>query len=105
MYQYQLIKVRKKLFVIILIILQINFDIIRIFVNKMQQQLSNSLNPEDYEILIRKRGDNTYASYCPQLNLILKGNEHQQVRDLMQERINQHIKKIKSSFETLTDKQ
>jgi len=45
----------------------------------MEMQISNSTNPDDYEILIRKQGDGVYASYCPQLNLILYGSTHSEV--------------------------
>ena len=35
--------------------------------------VSTSTNIDDYEILIRKRGEGKYASYCPQLNIMLTG--------------------------------
>lgn len=56
--------------------------------------ISNSTNPDDYEILIRKRGDEVYASYCPQLNHMIKGNEHEQVRNLMKEYIDKYIDEL-----------
>ncbi len=64
---------------------------------------SISLNPDDYEVLIRKRGDNDYASFCPQLNLMLKGTEHEEVRRLMEEKIANHIKYIFSQNNTNKD--
>ncbi|TAL71051.1 MAG: hypothetical protein EPN82_00080 [Bacteroidetes bacterium] len=61
---------------------------------------SNSTNPDDYEILIRKRGDNNYASYCPQLNFMIKGDEHEQVRNLMKEYIEKHITEITKQIQS-----
>lgn len=63
----------------------------------MEIKISKSTNIDDYEIMIRKRGDNNYASYCPQLNLILRGNQHEQVQYAMLDKINQHIEKLKVS--------
>jgi len=51
--------------------------------------------PSDYEILIRRRGETEYASYCPQLNLMLTGSFHEEVENLMYEKILAHIKKLK----------
>lgn len=48
----------------------------------------------DYEILIRKRGENEYASYCPQLNLMLTGTEHEEVAKMMEERVKQYIESL-----------
>ncbi len=47
-----------------------------------------------YEILIRKRGINDYASYCPQLNYIIKGREHEEVSQKMEDYINEYIKTL-----------
>ena len=57
----------------------------------MESNISTSKNINDYEILIRKRGESEYASYCPQLNLMLTGAEHNEVREQMEIRIKQHI--------------
>lgn len=54
-----------------------------------------SLEPYDYEILIRKTGDTQYASYCPQLNYMIKGLEHEEVRNLMKVYIDNYIDKLK----------
>lgn len=64
-------------------------------------QKSTSINFEDYEILIRKRGDNEYASYCPQLNLMMTGTFHEEVYNLMYEKIAEHIKEIKEKSSTV----
>ncbi len=63
----------------------------------MERQISKSVNANDYEILIRKRGEGKYASYCPQLNHMLAGGEHEEVYGLMVEQINKHIESIKSA--------
>ncbi len=52
---------------------------------------STSTEKEDYEILIRKRGENDYASYCPQLNFMIKGFDHEQVKEYMSDYIDRHI--------------
>lgn len=52
---------------------------------------STSTEKEDYEILIRKRGENDYASYCPQLNFMIKGFDHSQVKEYMSDYIGRHI--------------
>ncbi len=57
--------------------------------------ISKSTNPDDYEILIRKRGENKYASYCPQINFILHGTVHEEVYDAMTTKVNEHISKLK----------
>ena len=54
-------------------------------------KISNSKNIEDYEILIRKRGDDDFASYCPQLNRMFKANTHEEVRRMVKEAIEEHI--------------
>jgi hypothetical protein len=61
----------------------------------MSSKISTSLNIDDYEILIRKRGDNEYASYCPQINLMLTGLLHEEVENKMFERISRHIQELK----------
>lgn len=60
----------------------------------MEIKKSSSTNLEDYEILIRKRGEDDYASYCPQLNKMIKGTVHEQVRNEMKEAIEKHIENI-----------
>ncbi len=59
--------------------------------------ISTSTNIDDYEILIRKRGDFEYASYCPQLNLMLTGTFHEEVENMMYERIKLHIESLKTN--------
>jgi hypothetical protein len=61
----------------------------------MERKISNSLNINDYDVLIRRRGENAYASYCPQLNYMLVGEEDEQVYSLMLEKIRAHIEQLK----------
>ncbi|MCB0701699.1 MAG: hypothetical protein R2863_02565 [Candidatus Kapaibacterium sp.] len=63
----------------------------------MERQISKSLNVNDYEVLIRKRGEGKYASYCPQLNFMIAGEEHEQVYGLMIEKINSHIESLNTT--------
>lgn len=46
--------------------------------------------------MIRKRGNNNYASYCPQLNLMIKGTQHEEVQYAMLDKIKEHIDKLNS---------
>ena len=62
----------------------------------MEIRKSTSKNIDDYEILIRRRGDNDYASYCPQLNDMISGTEHEEVRNLMKEQIEKYIESLNS---------
>jgi hypothetical protein len=50
-----------------------------------------STNIRDYEILIRRRGENDYASYCPQLAHMIKGTAHEEVEDAMKQYVMDHI--------------
>jgi hypothetical protein len=54
-------------------------------------KISTSKDRDDYEILIRKRKEEDYASYCPQLNYMIKGTEHQEVQLKMEEYVNNYI--------------
>jgi hypothetical protein len=60
-------------------------------------KICTSINPMDYDILIRKWGLDNYASYCPQMNLILHGDEHEQVENAMAMKIEEHILVLQSS--------
>ncbi|MBM2814651.1 MAG: hypothetical protein HW421_1413 [Ignavibacteria bacterium] len=54
-------------------------------------------NPLDYEILIRKKGEDQYAAYCPQLYTMLKGKEHEEVHDAMHKYITHYIEQLLKS--------
>ncbi|MBS1538412.1 MAG: hypothetical protein JST20_11770 [Bacteroidetes bacterium] len=59
---------------------------------------TQSTNPNDYEILIRRYdNDAKYASYCPQLAIMIKGTAHEEVENLMKEHILQHIATLTNS--------
>ena len=61
-------------------------------------QQSTSTNVFDYEILIRRYDmANRYASYCPQLGLMIKGEEHEQVENAMKEKIMEHITRLQET--------
>ncbi|MFN3306027.1 MAG: hypothetical protein ACK42Z_02435 [Candidatus Kapaibacteriota bacterium] len=62
----------------------------------MNVEKSKSTDFYDYEIYVRRRGENDYASYCPQLNLMINGSEHEQVVMLMRKAIEKHIQDLKS---------
>lgn len=56
----------------------------------------SSTKPYDYEILIRRTGVTEYSSYCPQLNFMIKGKEHEEVQNKMQDHVNKYIESLKS---------
>ncbi|MGQ9819382.1 MAG: hypothetical protein ACUVQ1_05600 [Candidatus Kapaibacteriales bacterium] len=58
-------------------------------------ELSKSINIFDYEIYVRRRGENDYASYCPQLNLMINGKNHEEVVQQMRKKIEEHIAKLR----------
>lgn len=60
----------------------------------MEPKKSTSTDFYDYEIYVRRRGENDYASYCPQLNVMVNGSEHEQVVMLMRQKIEEHIKNL-----------
>ena len=59
-------------------------------------EMPTSTDKNDYEILIRKRGDGDYASYCPQLAHMIKGTEHVEVEDAMKEYVLKYIEDVKA---------
>lgn len=50
-----------------------------------------STDPNDYEILIRRRDESDYASYCPQLAHMIKGTAHEEVEEAMKKFIMDYI--------------
>lgn len=48
---------------------------------------------EEFEILIRRQGENVYSAFCPQLELIVRGTAHQQVEQKMQQLVEEHVAK------------
>lgn len=59
-----------------------------------------STDPNDYEILIRRRGESDYASYCPQLTRMLKGQAHEEVEEAMKKIVLDHIASLQQSTPT-----
>ncbi len=66
----------------------------------MEIKKSTSTDSFDYEIVVRRRGENDYASYCPQLNLMVNGIEHEQVVMLMRKKIEEHIYRLAKQQQT-----
>lgn len=48
-----------------------------------------------YDILIRKDGENKYAAFCPQLNIIVRGTSHEEVEMLIRKKIQEYLEKQK----------
>ena len=55
-----------------------------------------STDPSDYEILIRRRDETDYASYCPQLAHMIKGTAHEEVEEAMKAFILEHVSSLPS---------
>ena len=47
---------------------------------------------KEYEILIRRQGEEGYSAFCPQLELIVRGTAHVQVEEKMKQLILEHVK-------------
>lgn len=58
-----------------------------------------STDPNDYEVLIRRRGEDDYASYCPQLAHMIKGTAHEEVEDAMKAIVLAHIASLQQPAE------
>lgn len=58
-------------------------------------ELSKSTDIFDYEIYVRRRGESDYVSYCPQLNLMINGIDHEEVVLQMRKKIEEHIANLK----------
>lgn len=54
-------------------------------------QRPTSTDSNDYEILIRRRDENDYASYCPQLAHMIKGTAHEEVEEAMKKYVLDYI--------------
>jgi hypothetical protein len=61
----------------------------------MTKPTSTDIN--DYEILIRRRGEQDYASYCPQLFHMIKGTAHEEVEDAMKQVVMDHIQALRDA--------
>ncbi len=63
----------------------------------MEIKKSTSVNIDEYEVLIRRRGEGVYASYCPQLNYMIKGEEHEEVQNKMWEYVKEYISTLEKN--------
>lgn len=45
------------------------------------------IGDKEYEILVRRQGEQVYAAFCPQLELVVRGTAHQQVEEKMRQLI------------------
>lgn len=50
----------------------------------------------NYDILVRKDGENKYAAFCPQLNILVKGSSHEEVEMEVRKRIQAYLEKKNS---------
>lgn len=64
----------------------------------MTKPTSTDIN--DYEILIRRRGEDDYASYCPQLAHMIKGTAHEEVEDAMKQFVMDHIESLRAAADS-----
>ncbi len=60
----------------------------------MEFKKSTSTNFDEYEVMIRRRTENDYSAYCPQINLQINGLTHEQVEAMMQDKIHKHIEEL-----------
>ena len=49
------------------------------------------IGDKEYEILVRRQGEEVYSAFCPQLELIVRGTAHQQVEEKMKQLIMEHV--------------
>jgi len=58
---------------------------------------------KEYEILIRRQGEEGYSAFCPQLELIVRGTAHVQVEEKMKELILEHVKGLDGNTGVLNE--
>jgi len=49
----------------------------------------------NYDILVRKDGENKYAAFCPQLNILVKGTSHEEVEMAVRKKIEEILESRK----------
>lgn len=49
----------------------------------------------NYDILVRKDGENKYAAFCPQLNILVKGISHEEVEMAVRKKIEEILESRK----------
>lgn len=54
------------------------------------------MQKNNYDILVRKDGENKYAAFCPQLNILVKGTSHEGVEIEIRKKIKEYLEKLES---------
>jgi predicted RNase H-like HicB family nuclease len=54
----------------------------------------------NYDILVRKDGENKYAAFCPQLNILVRGSSHEEVELEVRKKIQAYLDKQKAEKES-----
>jgi hypothetical protein len=62
--------------------------------NTYSNEISDSGQRDDHEILVKKRKENDFVAYCPQLNRLVKGDSFENVYYSIEWAIFEHIKSI-----------
>jgi hypothetical protein len=52
-----------------------------------------NVDGKEYEILIRRQGEEGYSAFCPQLGIIVRGTAHVQVEEKMKQLILEYVEK------------
>jgi hypothetical protein len=50
-----------------------------------------SKNIEDYEVVVKRRSETDYSAYCPEINIMVDGTEHEEVELKLKAEIQKHI--------------
>lgn len=56
-----------------------------------------------YDILVRKDGENKYAAFCPQLNILVKGTSHEEVEMEVRKKINEYLERRREQENSMVD--
>ncbi|MCR4417906.1 MAG: hypothetical protein WHV63_08810 [Ignavibacteria bacterium] len=56
----------------------------------------------NYDILVRKDGENKYAAFCPQLNILVRGTSHEEVEMEVRKKIKEYLDR-KEKEQAVTD--
>ena len=62
------------------------------------------MEKNNYDILVRKDGENKYAAFCPQLNILVKGTSHEEVEVEIRKRIKEYLERRREQEATTPDK-
>lgn len=61
------------------------------------------MEKSNYDILVRKDGENKYAAFCPQLNILVKGTSHEEVEMEVRKRISEYLERRKEQEALLNE--